>query len=458
MLLVVWVVSLQLTKQRIVLEAENKLQSIQSSRTPFVWDFVHFSQDVVESFQQYWQYNPNKLTINANQGSNPQLSLNFSGQTFSPLLHDKLIIYSRGPLNAQVSIQAKIDTDEDIFYYLPVVDITQTTTEIDLSQAWSEVIATGKKKGVRIWGKDLMKISSLVLIFKNPNNAIEIEKIELPFNHINLQPSRAGIDCQGQVDSASATQLTQFELNQACFFPSNYMWLKHKLNQQFPESILSIPSVHLWQKPTEHYINKSYTSNILLNAVLYGVMIVCFVIIFWQRKINAINDAIEKQQPWYKWAAKQMLFKGAKTAIKPYHLLINYAVVLIPTLMVLVVMAFIQFPELMAFKKLPLYFLWALIQQFFLGYVLAERIFYDKTKNRLLSALLAAAVFSVLHAPSATLILATFIAGGLWAYAFLVFKRLLPLALSHAVLALMFYHIVSDRVLYTAKVMQWFWE
>ena len=459
MLCVVSFVSWQLTQQRIALEAENKLNAIQSMQSPFTWDFSDFNQQVVESFQPYWQTD-NSQTLHAQQASNPQLSLNFSGQTLSTLLHDKLIIYSATTFQGQLKIQIKNELADGVFYYSELHHVSGKVIEIDLKKAWKGYKTTGENVASAIWGKELTKISSLVLVFENPNKAITINKIALPYSPQVLSVKQVNINCDGHIgktDVSLSNEIIQFELQQKCLLPSSYMWLKQRLTMGYPESVFSIKGVKSWQQSSMHQVNKSYTSITLFNVILYAVLALGLLLVFWLRTQYAIKEkAIE--QPWYQWATKQMLFKGAKTAIKPYHLLINYAVVVIPTLVVFIVMAFIDFPELQAFKKFPLYFLWALLQQFFLGYVLAQRIFYNKTENRLVSALLAAAVFSLMHAPSVTLILATFIAGGLWAYAFLVFKRLLPLALSHAVLALMFYHVVSDKVLYSAKVMQWFWE
>ncbi len=453
----VWFVSIQLTQQRIVLEAENNLNAIKSGQSPFVWDFSNFKMDVVESFQHYWQ-TENAQSIYASKDSNPHLSLNFSGQSINTLLHDKLLINFAKPVHGIVKIQIKSHLADDAFYYSSPLNISEKNFKIDLNQLFTGYKASGESVGTLKWGKELTTMSSLVLIFENPKDSIEINKITLPYSQQKLPISKIAVGCDGQVETGSNSGIIIFELKQMCLLSSNYMWLKHVLAMQYPESLLTIKGVNLWQQATVHEVNKSYTANKLLNTILYGVLAIGFTVVYWLRRKYALDDISQQQEPWYKWAAKQMLFKGTKTAIKPYHLLINYAVVLIPTLVVLIIMAFINFPELQTFKKLPLYFIWALFQQFILGYILAERVFYTKTENRLLSALLAAAVFSLLHMPSVTLVIVTFVASGLWAYAFLVFKRLLPLALSHTLLALMFYHVVSDGILYTAKVMQWFWE
>ena len=174
--------------------------------------------------------------------------------------------------------------------------------------------------------------------------------------------------------------------------------------------------------------------------------------------IFRFNQKSVEQEKWYKWLTKQMLFKGMKQSFAPYHLLLNYSVILIPSLLVLLALMFVKMPNVETFKLLPMYFLWAIFQQFILGYVLAQRIFYSRTQNRLLSSLLASAVFSLLHIPSFHLMAVTFVVGGLWAYAWLAFKRFIPLAISHSVLALMYYYVVSDQFLYSAKTFQWFLE
>jgi len=234
--------------------------------------------------------------------------------------------------------------------------------------------------------------------------------------------------------------------------------LNNQVKKTYPGSLLLLDGTELWQNPSIHKINKSYTNNVLLNSILYGFVVLFIVIIVLITKVFDHQQQVTEAESWYKWLAKQLLFKGVKKSIAPYHLLLNYSVVLIPSILVLLALTLVKTPSADVFQLLPMYFVWAIFQQFILGYVLAQRVFYNRTQNRLLSSLLAAAVFSLLHIPSFHLMLVTFVAGGLWAYAWLVFKRFIPLAISHSVLALMYYYVVSDRFLYSAKTFQWFWE
>lgn len=460
LLCVAWFVSLQLTKQRIQLEAENRLNNLTQQKTPYIWDFESFENNIVESFQKYWQNSTVNSQIKSNKGVNPQLSLNFSGETINISQFSELIISSPVNMIGSMALQAKINLDDDVYYYLLNIKLTGKVQKIHLHKLWSGVNANETKIETSEKNKKLEKISSLVLIFKNPNQDIVIDSIAMPYLDTENTKVAVNISCAGEIQGETLPKLSQgstFNLSENCLFSSNYLWLKHKLQNSYPSSILFLNDVRLWQQTGLHQINKSYTNNYFLNSLLYVFLIGLLWVIYFIRKkytsIQPIND-----ESWFAWASKQFLFNKANAVVRPYHLLVNYTVVLFPTLIILLIMSYSRFPSLHDFKILPFYFLWAVFQQFILGYVLAQRIFYNRTKNRLLSSLLAAAVFSLFHMPSTSLMLLTFIAGGFWAYSWLVFRRFIPLALSHSVLALMFYATATDRFSYTAKVMQWFWE
>ena len=459
MLVSAWFVALHLTKNRVTQEGLDKLESINRNKTPFLWDFTSFKNQVVESFQTYWEKNEYNGQLVA-KTLNPHISLNFSGKTLNTLLHETLIIKSV-ETTGTVKIQVRNENQNALFYYLSPITLTGKTQVINLKQQWIGYDASGKIIEKVLWGEKLKSITSLVLQFKEQQKTIKLKAVSLPYTQsfITVKPSVA--TCDGltiPINDAQDLTVKHFILKEKCLFPSTYMWLKKQVTKLYPESLLTIGGTGSLTNITPFNINKSYTNIFRINAKLYGFLFVCFVIVYTIRKKNTFKQDVEKQELWYKELAKQLLFKGAKKAIKPYSLMLNYSTVLIPTISVLILMAFIKFPELTSFKKLPLYFLWALVQQFFLGFFLAKKMFYNKTNNRLVSALLAGTVFSLLHLPSMTLVIATFIAGGLWAYSYLIFRRIIPLAISHAVLALMFYSVTSNHYLYSAKVLQWFWE
>lgn len=464
MLCMAWFVSLQLTKQRIALETYNKLNNIEQQISPFVWDFSSFDSDIVESFHQYWTQQNDSSAIVSAQIEKPQLSLNFSGEVISTFQHKKMIITSANELSGRLTIQAKINLQDDVFYYLPAIKLSTKKQTINLDQVWKGLSDSVQNVKDFSWDKTSSTVSSLVLLFEGLTHPVTLETIKIPYNLANQNKQNFSIDCDGKIlekDKIIAQQNKVFTLTENCWLPSNYMWLNDKVNKIYPGSVFVVDGVTPWAEVTTHKVNKSYTNNVIINSLLYAfVALFLFTVFFITKKYSVSNleKNQEKVEKWYLWTAKQLVFKGARKVISPYHLMLNYSVVLIPTLLILITMLFVKVPSVSIIKMLPVYFLWAMFQQFILGYVLAQRIFYNKTQSRLLASLLAAAVFSLLHMPSVNLMIMTFIAGGLWAYAWLVFKRLIPLALSHSLLAIVYYTVVSDRFLFSAKTFQWFWE
>jgi hypothetical protein len=460
LLALAWVVSLQLVQQRVQLEAEGKLKNVFTMKTPLVWNFNSFTDDVVESFQIHWQSLEKTKQIYAVIGSNPALSLNFSGERINTNLHSKLHITFAENIDAKLVIQYKTELDSEFFYYLTNVKLNKKNQVIDLNRIWKRVSAEVKGNTPTQWNDSSHQISSLVLQFNNPNSAITIDSISLPYSLTPIKKSEYTIDCSmTQLERAKPLlkDINVFQLQETCIFPSNYLWLKQQLQNKFPESILTLKNRLVWQKAEYFKVNQSFTNNYLINSLLY-LLIALFVLLAFKlmqfnRNVYHVNEA-----GWLHSHTSRMLKSGVKRVIKPYHLFISYAAILLPTLLALLLMTLLKFPNLEVFKKFPLYFLWAIMQQFFLVYVLAQLIFYRKTQNRLVSALLAGFVFSLFHLPSLTLMLATFVAGSIWSYGWLVFKKLIPLALSHALLAMMFYYVISDKYLYSAKVLQWFFE
>ncbi|HFC29440.1 MAG TPA: hypothetical protein ENJ44_00175 [Oceanospirillales bacterium] len=455
------VVALFLTQQRIQLEAANKLNNIKLKQSPWRWDFVDFSDDVVESFQNNWQKKPDLAQIIALKGQNPQLSLNFSGETINARLHDFLTISAAKNMQGSIRLQVKTKLSDQAFYYSQTYRLKGKSVQLDLHKNWLKIDKNNTKTAA-VYAKDIPQISSLVLLFSNPKTDLVLNSVELAYNQ-DLVINDFTIDCDGKNTSKDLNKnidnkIAVFHLAENCLFPSNYLWLKQGLQQQYPESILRLKQKLILAKPTLHKVNLSYTSIFWINFSLYALISIALLLVLFITVKNKVEADSSHEKSWLKQTIFYFLKKGAKKTITPYHLMLNYAVVLIPTVIIFGLMTIFKMPTINNFQHLPVYFIWAIIQQYVLGTILAENIFYKHTHNRLLAALLAATVFSLLHLPSVRLMLATFIAAGFWSYAWLVFGRLLPLALSHAVLALMFYAIISPQYLYSAKVLQWFWE
>ncbi|VAW38540.1 hypothetical protein MNBD_GAMMA01-1550, partial [hydrothermal vent metagenome] len=215
------------------------------------------------------------------------------------------------------------------------------------------------------------------------------------------------------------------------------------VHNKYPGSILLIKGVKPWTAITQHKVNQSYANIILVNLLLYSLIAVVLFVVFSVRTKYYTFKSMDLEK------AKIFDLKSMFSA---------YVYILVPTTLLFVFLSWQKPLNIAVFESLHVYLLWAIVQQFILGYILAERIFYPKTHSKFLASILASMVFAIMHLPSVTLFIMTFIAGMFWAYCWLKFRRIVPLALSHAILAYMFYYVTSDKVLYSAKVLQWFWE
>lgn len=97
------------------------------------------------------------------------------------------------------------------------------------------------------------------------------------------------------------------------------------------------------------------------------------------------------------------------------------------------------------------YLLWALLQQYLICVVCTER-WRRVTGGAVAAVYLGALGFALLHTPNATLMLATFAGGLCWCALYLCERALLPLAVSHAVSALLLMSLLPPQILLSAEV------
>jgi len=101
--------------------------------------------------------------------------------------------------------------------------------------------------------------------------------------------------------------------------------------------------------------------------------------------------------------------------------------------------------------SLASYALWALLQQYLICVVFADRLDRARLPARW-TVLASAGVFALLHAPNAALMLATFCGGLIWSAQWLRERSLVPIALSHATAALILGSGLPPAVLRSAEV------
>ncbi len=450
-----WLVSLLLTQWRVQQVAEQKMASHLANQSIFAWDFNDWKDHVTTPYQDQWQASDvGQHSIVAKQ-SDAVLSLNFSGQRLNAKHHEGLLIKAPVPIKGQLRIQVSPQPTKGEYYYSDILDVEGSEIIIDLNGAWHLLRGDEFEQG-HYWGQSFTKISSVVLYFTGHSEPVIIDAINF-LQTTNIAVDHHDINCQGQLlhhDQPHNNDLQVFTLANRCYLPSNYLWLQDHMNDRYPGSIVRLREWGQAKQPFQ--LHAPFWRFVWLDVMLYVFMLFALV---WTAIFTHRYTVVPKK---HESIVRRWIMHLGKVAgfhvVRPYHLLLNYAWVMLPSLVVFLVLCWLKWPSIAVFKSLPMYFLWALVQQFLLVRLLADGLFYQRLGNRFVASGLAAMVFAMIHLPSVTLMLATFFAGCFWAFAGLLFNRLLPLALSHAILALMFYHVVPERVLYSAKVLQWFWS
>lgn len=443
-ILMSWVVGIYLTQQRIQMEADKKLQNVRQNITPFIWDFKS-TNDIVSSFQKYWRWEPGTSTLEAQKGSNPRLSLNFSSELLNSRIHKRLEIISDENLDSRLVIQIKTDLKDDFYYYSSALKLKHKENQIDMDEVeWSGTNEQSGEKRKLTWGDKNQRIASIVLIFDNPSKDIVLERVSLPYTEMNLTESLTQIDCSAKtIDNKSIllSDINYFQPARTCLLPSVYMWLKADLQQKFPESILMLHAPYEIQETEVHKVNSFYTHITAINILLYCWLftVVLFIYVFTRQ-------------------ASASLPQPANISSDNASVLRAYSVILIPSFLLTLAFLIIGGFEFGFLQYFLHYFIWAVLQQWILGFVVAEKIFFRFWQNKFVSAILASLLFSIMHLPSFTLFILTFIAGFFWSFCWLKYRKIIPLAVSHTLLALSFYSVVSPHILYSAKVLQWFWK
>ena len=145
------------------------------------------------------------------------------------------------------------------------------------------------------------------------------------------------------------------------------------------------------------------------------------------------------------WHYKQYL-KVPKNAAKPVWLI---SILLSVVLMLGFNKGQIEFDFL---ADMPLYLVWAWLQQLLLGPLLSRLMMRQLNVSEWVVACIVGMLFSIIHAPNHVLMLVTLFGGVGWSYAWLKYENLYANIFSHAILALIFYQVMPDAWLGSARI------
>ncbi|WP_223789903.1 CPBP family intramembrane glutamic endopeptidase [Marinicella meishanensis] len=430
----------------------SRAAQINSQSLAFFWDLSSRAQ-VVSSFQDEWQMVADGLL---SAGPEPAISMHFAGQYLDPRWQGLLTITTRGTLPEGSRFRLEFSDQTTPRYFdsgeLPASKLNQA---MDLAQLrWSQKMGDdGHWSTQSMNWSDLPTLDALVVRFYGPAGSTwSLGSIELA-----QWPDTRGLTIQVQL---CQNQPSWF--NSACWL-TNQM---HHHDQQTQRAGLSqqlvVPTsplapllwllfaagllwvvVGAWSQAS-HPVKQRLRLFAVVGLVPLGIGLMH---IKWPFDLGQILY-------WLVPLGAVALMWGFRTHFKrPSQF--GWPV-LIGTLLVALVMWLYSGRHGGFITGLPMYFLWAWVQQLLLGPVMTDHLRTELTVSDGTLAVLVGVLFSVVHAPNHMLMLATLAGGVVWSYSWLRYRNLYLNSFSHALLALMFYQFMSDPWLGSARIGHFF--
>ncbi|MCX7545071.1 CPBP family intramembrane glutamic endopeptidase [Marinicella gelatinilytica] len=408
------------------------------------------SSDLVGGFGSGWVIQPKGLGVDPQKA---EISLAFKDQFIVPNYYQELRFYWTGGYVTTENTKLQLEfsqVDSGIFYYSPLLSVELGPNQINLSQLeWMS--KQGEKSEIISWHQ-LPALNTLVWRFsqEQDSNAVAI------IRDVELLQTKA-------LDSIKqTTPLTGLLSNQL-----RLQWQKQRFNGQ--RSVSSPPVMRAYLDISPWVLFVAAIIAIMLAIIFYhqpnrekqtsvnkqGALITVFLValVAWSMQTETLFTLFEN----YSWipiilfiCPTVLLFKDwllPKTAAWSIWLM---------TLCVAITLFIVSDFRWDFVKSLPLYVLWALAQQVILGPLVSDYLHHKAGLSQIAVALLCGVLFALLHLPNQMLMVATFVGGVFWSYAWLRYKNMYANAVSHALLALLFYQAMPANLLGTARVGFWF--
>ncbi len=415
------------------------------------WQFDR-ADDVVSLFGTQWNTNSNGFGF---QGGNAEISLNLRGQGVIKSIHQDMILTLRSVAEDISDLVMYIefsDPQSGSFFHSGAVAINAGENSLSMSELEWRVITRNDPDPKPTSWQSMQRLSTLVLRFSNPKEQqVILTSVIIPQQQkITAGAATIQLPCDQQLYNAVDTSISSFCFN------SNYMThLDRELSlsgqlKHLKFAPISTINPWLWLllsllgvlALTLLYTKPAKTSHI---AAVVGLVYVTVFI------VHAFE--LSQWEQLYRWP---VMF-AALILLWVYRQVFNTAILnawpvwLITGLLSLVLVWMggfsFEFTQL-----LPMYILWASLQQIILGPIATDYFQQNLNVNNLAVAILVAGLFALLHSPNHTLMMATFTGGFVWSYSWLKYKNIFVNIISHSLLALLFYQAISDEWLGSARI------
>ena len=441
------VFSHEFVSQKINQSNHQLIEKTQQKRGHLNWPLDSISE-MVSSFVSDWQLVSGGIKSSE---TNPALSLNLAGQVINPSIHQSLLLEADISKTADPAANFKLefsDQQQAIYFVsnnIPVVHLNQS---IDLNELQWRIIkpnATVLSEAVPQWSA-IQNLDAMVIRFKliNPTDLI-LKNIRVEQTHVKSWAASPQIDCQ----EIKPTAISCFVTNQMNFQQQQQKY--KKVGQLIESRSLSNwpPVIWLLLGAVLPIFVLLLGSDRSIASLVVLVGVYAAVALFHQQWIAVYIDYVM----WpvlivfvgLVWRYR-VSFKVTKNSAGPVWI-VSIA------LSVVLLLGFSQGEVNYGFlRKLPLYFLWALLQQMLIGPLVSDLIYQKIKFSRWQVACIVGVLFSVIHSPNHVLMLATLVGGVAWSYAWLKYENLYANAFSHALLALVFYQVMPDAWLGSARI------
>lgn len=394
---------------------------------------------VVKSFQDGW-VNTESGIVSVRQ--NPEVSLELKDFLIVPRLHQSIVVdanvvstSNKTMVRLELSNQKK-----QIYYHSEAISPQLLAQPLDLSSLQWEVIdkqANTRVSNQQVW-RMLESFDALVIRFYD-SEKVELKQLLIAQHEPKIIDDHLYLTCEYDVLE--------------CFNNNHKKNIESKWNYAKGASLYKYEQISFYN-PLFWLVLAATLMCLVLFAIHASSFKVMLLVLFIFVSIGNLHlPIITDYAEWLGWVLlpiivlllwfyKEAFLKPQKMAISIYVISLGVAFLLIITTQTTADFV----------TSLPGYFIWALIQQLMLGPVVSDFLKENSTGSDWQIAWVVGVLFSVVHAPNHTLMLATLLAGLVWSFCWLKYRNLYANAFSHALLALTFYQVMPVAWLGSARI------
>ena len=423
---------------------QNLAQQLAQGTLNLDWSLSSLT-DIVSSFHADWQLVDGGVKSHSAQS---EVSFYMPGERIDPAIHDQLVIEATTDFETTGKFKIELSDQVDAqFFDSPEIAISQLNQPIDLKALEWRINSPSDQNQVLAWNQ-LPTLDALVVRFYlNADANITLTQVTVKQSSLAKTMSINAQDCL----AVHATSKIQCWLTNSMRF-QHQQSLKQGLTSHVnfaaptwsPDWLLWLScAIVIW---TVRGLVPEQAPN---HAIWLTVFLAAIPLVIWALHQNWVAD--------FSFYLKGLLVVGALSLVWSYRSCLKwpqsgaYPLILLTLLLVLGAL-WVKGFEFKFLAGLPFYFAWAWIQQLLLGPVVSSWVKHSLGVSDIRIAFIVGVLFSIIHAPNHVLMLATMAAGVVWSYSWLRYQNLYANSFSHAMLALVFYQVMPEAWLGSARI------